>query len=98
MALGSRCYTELFKASDPGGYPALKRLERVLAGPVVRAPALTGAVVLSLRGGDFELCVGQDLALGYAMHSADEVEFRLLETIAFRLLTPEAAVPLAHAT
>src|SRR5262249_29258745 len=65
-------------------------------GPVVWAPAVDGAVVLSQRGGDFALTIGEDLALGYAGHTASTVDLYVEETLAFRVLTPEAAVPLAH--
>ena len=98
IVLGPRCYTGLLTASDPSGYPALMRLERIVDGPIVRAPALDGAVVISQRGGDFELTIGQDLALGYASHTADSVRFRLIESFAFRALTPDAAVPLVYSS
>jgi uncharacterized linocin/CFP29 family protein len=52
--------------------------------------------VLSLRGDDFELTVGSDLAIGYDSHTDRTVRLYFLETMAFRVLTPEAAVALAH--
>jgi uncharacterized linocin/CFP29 family protein len=55
-----------------------------------------GAVVMSVRGGDFELTVGQDFSIGYLEHDATSVRLCLLESMTFRVLTPEAAVPLAY--
>jgi len=59
-------------------------------------PAVNGAVVLSLRKGDFELSIGTDLSIGYQSHTDKVVRLYLVETMAFRVLTPEAAVALAH--
>ena len=58
--------------------------------------AVNGAVVLSLRGGDFELTIGSDLSIGYQSHTDKVVRLYLIETMAFRVLTPEAAVALVH--
>jgi uncharacterized linocin/CFP29 family protein len=71
-------------------------VRQLLDGPLVWAPAVNGAVVLSLRGGDFELTVGQDLSIGYLTHSDTTVQLYLQDTLAFRALAPEAAVPLVY--
>lgn len=94
VALGIRAYDELYGATDEG-YPIAKRIERtILDGPIVRAPAVDGAVVLSVRGGDYELIVGQDLAIGYADRDRHAVELFLTESFTFRVLEPAAAVHL----
>jgi uncharacterized linocin/CFP29 family protein len=95
IALGPRCFTGLGKTML-GGFPALEQLRRLLDGPIVSAPAVDGAVLLSQRGGDFELTVGQDFSLGYLDHSATSVRLYLQESMTFRVLSPEAAVPLAY--
>lgn len=96
IALGPRCYTGLTKTTH-GGYPVMEHVRRLLDGPIVWAPAVDGAVVLSLRGGDFELTVGQDFSIGYLDHTASSVRLCLQETFTFRVLAAEAAVPLAYA-
>lgn len=96
IALGPRCYTGLTQATGHGGYPILNIVRQLVGGPVVWAPALDGAVVLSMRGGDHELTVGRDVAVGYLSHSDVEVELYLTETFTFRSLTPEAAVCLVY--
>jgi uncharacterized linocin/CFP29 family protein len=95
IALGPRCYTGLGKTLL-GGFPVLEQVRRLLDGPIVSAPAVDGAVVLSVRGGDFELTVGQDFSIGYLEHSASRVRLYLQESLTFRVLTPEAAVPLTY--
>lgn len=96
IALGPQCYTGLTTTTFAGGYPVIDHVRRLLDGPLVWAPAVNGAVVLSLRGGDFELTVGQDLSIGYLTHTDTTVQLYLQETLTFRALAPEAAVPLVY--
>ncbi len=93
LAAGPTAYAELTSEGDDG-YPLRKRLEESIAeGSLVWAPALDeGAVLLSTRGGDYELTVGQDLSVGYAAHSKDEVELYVTESFTFRVLENKAAV------
>ena len=79
-----------------GGYPVLNVVRKLVDGPLVWAPAVNGAVVLSLRGGDFELTIGRDMSIGYQSHTDKAVRLYLIESMAFRVLTAEAAVVLAH--
>jgi uncharacterized linocin/CFP29 family protein len=95
IALGPRCYAGLTTGTI-GGYPILEHVRRLLDGPIVWAPAVNGALVLSLRGGDAELVVGQDWSIGYLDHDARSVRLYLQESFTFRVLTPEAVVPLVY--
>ena len=97
IALGTCCYTGVTETIEHGGFPVLEHLRRLLGGPVVWAPAVEGAVVLSQRGGDFTLTVGQDFSLGYRTSNVESVELYIEESMVFRVATPEAAVHLAHA-
>ena len=56
-----------------------------------------GAVVLSQRGEDFELHIGQDASIGYLYHTTDKIALYLQESMTFRTLSPEAAIPLKYA-
>jgi uncharacterized linocin/CFP29 family protein len=98
IALGPRCYTGVIEESEMGGYPVLEHLRLILGGSVVRAEAVSGAVVVSLRGGDFEIVGGQDFAIGYLDHDAEVVRLYLEESLAVRIHGPEAAIHLAHPT
>ena len=62
---------------------------------IIWAPAVPGAVVMTTRGGDFELHIGQDASIGYLAHTDKAVRLYLQETLTFLLLTTEAAVALA---
>lgn len=96
IALGPQCYTGLTTTTTPAGFPVLEHVRRLVSGPLVWAPAVDGAVVMSLRGGDFELSVGQDLSIGYLNHTDQVVRLYLQESFTFRVLAPEAAVPLVY--
>lgn len=98
IALGPRCYTGVIETTEYGGYPVLEHIRLILGGPVVWAPAVDGAIVLSMRGDDFELICGQDFALGYLGHDETSVRLFLEETMAFQVRTPEASVPLVYSS
>jgi uncharacterized linocin/CFP29 family protein len=96
IALGPRCYTGLTRTVTSGGYPVIEHVRRLLDEPIIWAPGLDGALVASLRGGDFELTVGQDFSIGYLDHSASTVRLYLQESFTYRTLAPEAAIPLRY--
>jgi uncharacterized linocin/CFP29 family protein len=94
LALGGEQYLRVVEGAEAGGYPLLEHLRKILEGPVVWAPGVGGAVVLSLRGGDFLFESGQDLSIGYDSNDADTVNLYLQESFSFHVATPEAAVML----
>lgn len=93
LVLGQDAHTAASGGSDDG-YPVLEHLERLVDGGIVWAPGIAGGLVLSTRGGDFELELGQDLSIGYQRHDETSVTLYLQESMTFRALTTEAAVPL----
>jgi uncharacterized linocin/CFP29 family protein len=95
IALGPRCYTGLTQTRD-AGYPVIEHVRRLIEGPVIWAPAADGALVVSLRGGDFELAIGQDFSIGYLGHSDTMIRLYIQESFTFLVNTPEAAVPLSY--
>jgi len=94
LALGREQYRRVVETAEHGGYPLLDHLRKIVEGPIVWAPGLEGAVVLSLRGGDFVFECGQDLSIGYASHDSEVVQLYLEESFSFHVATPEAAVAL----
>jgi uncharacterized linocin/CFP29 family protein len=94
LALGGEQYQQVAQTAEHGGYPLLEHLHKILDGPIVWAPGVGGAVVLSLRGGDFQFESGQDLAIGYTSHDGETVQLYLEESFSFHVATPEAAVAL----
>jgi len=94
VLLGATEYTALAETRDHG-YPVLEHVKRIVDGNIIWAPAIEGAVVLTSRGGDFELNIGQDVSIGYHSHTESVVRLYLQETLVFRVLTSEAAVVLS---
>ena len=94
LALGPDPYTRVLETTEHGGYPLFNHLREIVGGPLVWAPGVQGAVVMSQRGGDFLFDAGEDLSIGYDRHDADTVDLYLVESFTFRVVTPEAAVAL----
>jgi uncharacterized linocin/CFP29 family protein len=94
VLLGAAEYTALAETRDHG-YPVLEHVRRIVDGALIYAPAIEGAVVLTTRGGDFELNLGQDVSIGYLSHTDTTVRLYLQETFVFRVLTSEASVVLS---
>ncbi len=93
LVLGADAYTTISGGSEEG-YPVLQHIQRLVDGDIVWAPAIAGGLVLTARGGDFALDLGQDVSIGYLSHSNTHIELYLQESFTFRLLTTEAAVAL----
>lgn len=96
IVLGSEAYTALAETNDHG-YPVLEHVKELIKGDPIWAPAIEGAFVLTTRGGDFDLHIGQDISIGYLGHDDKVVRLYLQETLTFLPLTAEASVALAPA-
>lgn len=94
LALGPEGYTGVVETTEHGGLVVFDHLRQILGGPIVWAPGVRGAVVLSLRGGDFLFECGQDLSIGYDHHDAEQVHLYVEESFSFRGVSPNAAVAL----
>jgi uncharacterized linocin/CFP29 family protein len=94
VLLGADAYTLLAETSDHG-YPVLEHVKRLVKDQIIWAPAIAGAFVLTTRGGDFDLHIGQDVSIGYLSHTDTTVRLYLQESFTFLFLTGEAAVALA---
>jgi uncharacterized linocin/CFP29 family protein len=79
--------------TDDSGYSLRRQIEGIIGGTVERSPGIEESVLVSTRGGDFTLTVGEDLTLGYSHHDADHVFLYVEETFAVKVDTPEASVP-----
>ena len=75
----------------PGG-TLRSTIEKEIGGRVLYAEYLKDALLVSTRGGDAELTIGQDFAIGYHGHTADEISLFITESFTFRVLSPEAFV------
>jgi uncharacterized linocin/CFP29 family protein len=98
LAISPARYTGILETTEHGGYLLVDHLIRVLGGgEVIWSPGLDGALVLSQRGGDFVLAVGQDWSVGYTDHDAETVQLYLEETLTFRSIEPDAVIVLSNA-
>jgi uncharacterized linocin/CFP29 family protein len=94
LALGPDGYTGVVETTEHGGLVVFDHLRQILGGPIVWSPGVMGAMVLSLRGGDFLFESGEDLSIGYDSHDAENVYLYFEESFSFRIATPDAAVVL----
>jgi len=94
ILLSADAYTELAETSDYG-YPVLEHVKRLVEGKIIWAPAINGAFVVTTRGGDLDLHIGQDASIGYLSHTDTQVRLYLQETFTFLYLTSESAVAFA---
>jgi uncharacterized linocin/CFP29 family protein len=94
LLLSAEGFTAVSETADHG-YPIRDHLARVVDGEIIWAPAIDGAFVLSGRGGDYELHLGQDLSIGYLNHDASAVELYFQESLTFLVYTAEASVALS---
>jgi uncharacterized linocin/CFP29 family protein len=93
LLLSAAAYTMVSETSDHG-YPIRDHLARVVDGEIIWAPALEGAFLLSARGGDYELRLGQDLSIGYLSHDSEYVQLYFQESLTFLAYTAESSVVL----
>lgn len=77
--------------SAPGG-SLRSQIEKQIQGKVIYAPILKGALLAADRGGDFELTIGQDFAIGYHSHTTDAINLFMMESFTFRIISPEALI------
>ena len=94
ILLSADAYTELAETSDHG-HPVLEHVKRVVEGEIIWAPAIDGAFVVTTRGGDLDLHIGQDASIGYLSHTESRVRLYLQETFSFLYLTSESTVAFA---
>lgn len=95
LLLSAELYTAASETVDHGN-PVVEHVRRLLGddGRIVFAPALNGAIVLTMRGGDYTLTLGQDVAIGYLSHDADGIRLYAQESATFSAYTSEASVVL----
>lgn len=76
-----------------GAYPPRKQIESLIGGRILLSPVVDGAFLVSSNTeGDFELTLGQDLAVGYESHDGQKARLFLTESFTFRVLEPQAVV------
>ena len=74
------------------GYPLRKQLESLLGGKIIMAPYVKDSYLVSERGGDFRLVIGQDLSIGYESHNNKTVQLYFTESFTFQVIDPAAVL------
>ncbi len=69
-------------------------IKQLIDGDVVMSKAVDNPILVSTRGGDFELTIGQDFSIGYEGHDSGNVKLFITETFAFNIYEPKAFVKL----
>jgi uncharacterized linocin/CFP29 family protein len=83
----SKAREQMLKDGVGGG-----AIESEIGGRVIYAEFVKDALLVANRGGDVELTVGQDFAIGYHNHTEAEVRLFITESFTFRAIAPEALV------
>jgi len=87
LVLNDKKWEEL--AGLENGYPIIKQLEEVLNVKVIINHGNFNSFIVSERGGDFELTLGQDISIGYDSHDTKKVKLYFTESFTFRVISPE---------
>jgi uncharacterized linocin/CFP29 family protein len=74
------------------GYPLKLQIESLLGGSIIRNAFIDTPLLISERGGDFEMTIGQDIAIGYEHHDSKTVQLFFTESFTFRVLEDRALV------
>jgi len=75
-------------------YPLNLIVKEIIGAKVKPLHNLEESFVISNRGGDFKLILGQDISLGYDSKVEEQLKFFFTESLTFHVLTPEAIVGL----
>jgi uncharacterized linocin/CFP29 family protein len=94
LVLAPRQYHSLLQSTKTG-FPLYQVVKDMVQGKIAWSLGIEGGLLISNRGGDYEITVGQDLAIGYRLHTKEEVELYMTESFTFRVLEPLAAVVLS---
>lgn len=72
------------------GYPIINQLKQIVGENIYVSHGTKNSFIVSKRGGDFELILGQDISIGYDVHTTEKVKLYFSESFTFRVLSPEA--------
>lgn len=82
--------------SQSSNYPVISQLKDIIGGDVIIHHENKEIFLVSERGGDFELSIGQDISIGYDGHDHEKVKLYFTESFMYRIIGPEAFTVLKH--
>jgi uncharacterized linocin/CFP29 family protein len=94
LVINGNMWQELINLAK--GYPVLKQLQEIIEGRIILNHSNHNSYLVSERGEDFELTLGQDISIGYESHTTEKVQLYFTESFTFRVLTPEAVRVFTH--
>lgn len=74
------------------GYPLEQQVQNVIGGKIIPCTNVENAFLVSERGEDFILTVGQDLSIGFNQADSKEVQLYFTESFTFRVIESAAVV------
>jgi uncharacterized linocin/CFP29 family protein len=74
------------------GRPMRRHVEYLIEGPVIFSPFIPHSMLVSIRGGDLELVLGEDVSVGFDGATKQQVDLYLTESFTFRVHDPNALV------
>ncbi len=83
-----------FISSQVKGYPLKRILEHLMGSKIILNPACEEAFLVSTRGGDLKLTIGQDLSIGYHSHTTEKVKLYFSESFTFQVIDPNVIINL----
>src|SRR5699024_2212334 len=76
-------------SSQIDDYPLRRQIKDMLEGFIILFPFISGGFLVSERGGDFRLTLGQDLSIGYHFLHKDSVKLYFTESFTFQCFEPQ---------
>jgi uncharacterized linocin/CFP29 family protein len=80
--------------SQSKGYPLRKHIKEIIGGDIILSKNIKGGLIVSARGGDFRLTLGQDFSIGYESHTGTTVKLYFTESFTFQVIDPAAVIVL----
>lgn len=74
------------------GRPLSHYLAYILEGPVLLSQFVEKPFLISQRGGDLEMVVGQDISIGYSNSDGKQVDLYFTESLTFQVVDPSAVL------
>ena len=88
LLLESEKWDELYRMN--GSYPLIEQIREIVDGHIVLNKNTKDSLLVSERGNDFILTLGQDISMGYEYQEQEDLRLYLLESFSFMVVEPRA--------
>lgn len=91
LALAPERYNHLYRFYPRGNRSELDHIQTIVTEGVYKAPALQEGGILLASGRQYaHIVIGQDMSIGFIGPAGAEIEFSISESLALRVLQPQA--------